>query len=422
MDSPSLLSARDDSRGIAAGRFQLAGVLLLGLLLLAGVIYSVLLPPVARFTDEQEYLKLSANLLHGPGFSLDGVHLTAARPPGYAFFLAAVRLLGGEFVLARVVQFFLLGGTIYLVARLGSNGGKNLAGVLLVTLLVICYPVLFYTCATLYPQTLAGFLFIAALSCLLATPGGWTADLAAGVLFGFLILVAPTFLLTMAVVLAMAWIFRLIRWPKAALVFLFAMLIVSTWTMRNAVCLNHFVPVATNSGLNFLEGNNPNATAEAAANVGMEPYYEKAGKLQLNEFQRDRFYREAAFAWIEAHPADALLLYFEKVANFFNVRNAYSSESQAEVAPWKQIVLAAGYLLLLGLLAWRLAGWRKFPLTPRDKLFLAVYILSAFTSAIFFTRIRHRLPYDYLIIAVIASNLSARLEAWLRPGRSIDSQ
>jgi hypothetical protein len=84
--------------------------------------------------------------------------------------------------------------------------------------------------------------------------------------------------------------------------------------------------------------------------------------------------------------------------------------------------VGASYLLLLVLLAWRLIDFRRFPLTPREKLLLIVYVLSAFTSAIFFTRIRHRLPYDYLIIAVIASNLSARLEGRYASGLNGDDR
>jgi hypothetical protein len=406
--------------GPLAGRmFELAGIIFLVLFLVAGIIYSVLLPPGARFTDEQEYLKLSANLIHGPGFSMDGVHLTAARPPGYAFFLAALHLFGGGFFVFRGAQILLLGATMLLVARLGSGSG-TFAGLLFVTVLAGCYPVLIYTSATLYPQTLAGFLFILALTLMLMTRQGPAHLLASGISFGMLILVAPTFLFTMAVVLAAARILRIIRWRDAGLVILAAAIVVGSWTLRNAVCLGHFVPVSTNSGLNFLEGNNPNAHAAAAANVGMEPYYEQAGKLGLDEFQCDAFYREAAWTWIKAHPVDAFLLYLKKVAKFFNIRNVYSSQSLPEVSPWRQNVLAAGYFLLLGLLGWRLMGIRRFPLVSREKLFLAVYVLSAFTSAIFFTRIRHRLPYDFLLIAIIALNLSRRLETWFTAAPTSD--
>src|SRR5665213_1040792 len=90
------------NRGYA---LEKAGALLLFLYVLAGVIYSAVLAPVARFPDEEEYLKLSYNLLHGPGYSMDGIHLTACRPPGYAFFLAGIRAVGGGFFSFRVVQF-----------------------------------------------------------------------------------------------------------------------------------------------------------------------------------------------------------------------------------------------------------------------------------------------------------------------------
>ena len=87
---------------------------MLSLYLFAGVIYSLVLPSEARFSDEREYLQLSDNLRHGPGYSLDGIHLTASRPPGYAFFISAIESMGGNIPAIRVVQYALLGATILL--------------------------------------------------------------------------------------------------------------------------------------------------------------------------------------------------------------------------------------------------------------------------------------------------------------------
>jgi hypothetical protein len=395
-----------------------AGLLLLLVYVLAGVIYSAILSPVARFPDESEYLKLSYNLLHGPGFSMDGIHLTACRPPGYVFFLSAVRALDGDYFGFRAVQFLLLAGTAFLVYRLCSEG-ERFAGLLVVTGLVICYPVLFYTAGTLYPQTLSAFLFVGALNLLLITPRNLILNLCSGFVFGALILVVPTFLLTLGIVVLVARFLKIIRWQDVLMITLAACLVVGTWTLRNAVTFHRFVPVASNSGVNLLMGNNERATPyEAAANIGMEPYYQQNTKLGLDEFQGDQFYKDAALNWIKAHPGQALTLYFEKVLNFFNIMNVYVPGNHVEIPLWKQVLMAASYLLLLGLLGWRLGDIRRFPLIPREKLLLAVYILSAFTSAIFFTRIRHRLPYDYLIIAIIALNLSRRLEIWLTPQRA----
>ena len=77
--------------------------------------------------------------------------------------------------------------------------------------------------------------------------------------------------------------------------------------------------------------------------------------------------------------------------------------------------MGVSYIVLLALLVWRLAELKRFPLLPREKLFLIVYVLTAFTMAIFVTRIRYRLPYDYLIIAIVAMHLSRRLQLWIEP-------
>lgn len=398
--------------------WEMAGIVLLALYVTAGVIYSAVLPQVARFPDEVEYPLLSNNLLHGPGYSMDGVHLTACRAPGYAFFLAGIEAGGGGYFIFRAAQFLLLGATIILLGRLCAER-RMFAGLFITTGLVICYPLFFYMGGTLYPQIVSGFLFVLALALMLATPRGLALNLAAGGVFGSLVLVVPTFLFTLAVVLGMALLLKLVRWRDALWVTAAAALVVGAWTSRNAIVFHQFVPIASNSGANFLLGNNEEAKAnEATANYGTVPYDEQVQKLGLDEFERDRFYRDAALTWIRTHPGDALVLYLEKVLNFFNITNVYSSRIHDEVTPWKEDVMAVSYLLLLGLLGWRLLDLKQYPFVPREKLLLAVYVLSAFTSAIFFTRIRHRLPYDFLIVAVIAFYLSRRAEAWMAAKRS----
>jgi hypothetical protein len=71
--------------------------------------------------------------------------------------------------------------------------------------------------------------------------------------------------------------------------------------------------------------------------------------------------------------------------------------------------MGASYLLLLGLTGWRLVEARRgFPLMAREKLFLLIYLASAFTMAIFLMRIRLRLPYDELLMVVVAGHLCRR--------------
>ena len=57
---------------------------------------------------------------------------------------------------------------------------------------------------------------------------------------------------------------------------------------------------------------------------------------------------------------------------------------------------------LLALLVVRLMLIRRLPLTDLEVLFLSLYLAAGMAYAIFFTRIRYRLPFDWLLIALDA--------------------
>jgi len=109
--SPPVYKVRSMVPTISRLSLRTAGIILLSFYLFAGVIYSFALPTEGRFSDEKEYLQLSGNLLHGRGYSMDGVHPTAMRPPGYPLFLTAIEAMGGGMVAMRIVQYFLFAGT-----------------------------------------------------------------------------------------------------------------------------------------------------------------------------------------------------------------------------------------------------------------------------------------------------------------------
>jgi hypothetical protein len=394
---------------------DIAGVLLLFLYLLAGVIYSAHLGSQVRFADEGDFLNLSRNLLHGIGYSLDGVHLTACRPPGYPIFLSVLGALGGGIFAFRLAQFFFLGATIVLVSML-APGKKMFGGVLIVTAVVALYPALFYISGTLYAQPLSAILFILAMVLLLDSPRGWGINVITGLVFGALIFTVPTFLLTMLVTLATAWLLKIIRKRDIIIIILCASLPLIAWGARNEIYLHHFVPVASNSGLNFLVGNNRNAVADQGSDYkGMWEYYHVVVWEGMDEFQANTYYWHVGLTWIKEHPGDALVLYLKKVVNFFNFENEYGNGTNENFSIVMKLVQGFSYFLLLALLGWRLSEIKRFPLISREKLFLIVYVLSAFTSAIFLTRIRLRLPYDFLIIAVVSIHLSRYLKAWINP-------
>jgi hypothetical protein len=386
--------------------------------LAAGILYSLLLPSALRYPDESEYLALSANIVHGHGHSLDGIHPSALRPPGYSYFLAAVTAFGGGVAWIRIVQFFLIAGTILLVTRLVDETARP-PRLLIVTLLTLAYPISFYMAGTLYPQTLGSFLFLVALSLLLSRKRTLLINVATGAAFGVLVLVVPTFAFTFVVGAIMAWALKYVRVRDLVPIGFVIALTIVPWTVRNYLAFHRFVPIASISGANLLIGNCETTIPNGGSgNIDHGHYDDEADALGLDEFDRDRFYRDAALTWIRNNPGRAFVLYLEKTANFFNVVNLYDARIVGEISIWKQAANGASYLFLMALLFWRLLELKKRPLTRLEAFLLVVYGLSAFTSAIFITRIRYRLPYDYLIITIVAIHLAEKWEAW-RAGRAI---
>ena len=98
----------------------------------------------------------------------------------------------------------------------------------------------------------------------------------------------------------------------------------------------------------------------------MTPYYMLVSNAGLDEFQSNSYYWKIALDYIREHPGEALVHYFERVLNFFNIMNAYAPQNESEISPWKQIAMAGSYAFLLALLAWRFTEIRRYPLIPRE--------------------------------------------------------
>ena len=60
------------------------------------------------------------------------------------------------------------------------------------------------------------------------------------------------------------------------------------------------------------------------------------------------------------------------------------------------------YCPLLLLFVIRLFRFRAYPLQSWEVLCYLLYLQAALCYAVFFPRIRYRLPYDYLLISVVA--------------------
>ncbi len=368
------------------------------LLILAGAAYSYYLGDELRYIDEEDYHQLTVRLVQEGSYSPDGHRLTAYRPPGYPLVLAPFVFLGAGVHELRLLNFLALALSLYLLHLLMKRQEGQLASVIGI-LLFVGYPVLFYAAGTLYPQTVATCLFLLILHLLTLTSApGWKFWLG-GFLFGFLVLMVPTFIFALFVWAAWYWIMHKRQGMKKALIaVLSALVIISLWTIRNYSVYGTFVFISTNSGMNLFIGNSENAKPNSGLNLALSQYDDQIKKM--NEVERDAFYRAKALHWMSENKMAALKLYCLKVLNYFNYRNELYTSSEA--SPVNNLIMLITWGPLLFLFVCRLLFIGKFKPSSFEMLLLALYLGSAFFHAIFFTRIRFRLPFDPLLIMVVA--------------------
>jgi hypothetical protein len=382
-ESPApVMVASEGSDG--GGRHRVVVVVLALVVVGAGLLSVALLGNELRYPDERDYLRLTHHLVEDGRFAIH-TRPTASRPPGYPFLLAPFVALGVGTAPLRLVNFACLAGAAYAAFRLvrlvaprnyayGAAAG------------VVAYPFSLYTAGTFYPQVPSALALIAGVFFLYRGVEQGRRGLlsvgAGGLLLGVSVLMVPNHA--------------------------FLVLIAAVWAAL--VQFDEVVLISTNGGLNLLLGNSEDAGANSGVNVDIERY--EAEGRRLDEFERDRYYRDAAIDWVQDNPGAAATLYLRKVANYFNFRNDLYVDEEA--SPLKDFVGAVSYLPLLAILAARLALVRRFPLTRLEGLIVALYLSNALFLAAFFTRVRFRLPLDLLLIAGLCVFAARAMPEWRR--------
>jgi 4-amino-4-deoxy-L-arabinose transferase-like glycosyltransferase len=362
---------------------------------IAGALYSLYLGGTLDFADEREYISIASNLALRGVFSLDGIHPTAYRPPGYPFLLAAFIKLGAGVMLLRLVNFAFLIGTIVLIYILAIRICSKEAG-MISAVLVLCYPVLFYTAGTLYPQTLAGLLFILAVIPFASSRVELKRCTLSGLTFGLLVLTVPTFVFALSV--SAAWlVFSTIKTGlrNAVVLLSSAAIMILPWTVRNYAQFGDFVFVSLNSGTNLLLGNSEFTTANSGVKANIRQY---SNNFNLNEIELDKHYRIEALKFIKENKIHSLKLYLLKVANYFNYDISTATAARTIAAQDMIMLVSYGFLLFIAFI--RLSYARTYKFSQFEALLVLLYVLNALFSAVFFTRIRFRLPFDLLLIIV----------------------
>jgi hypothetical protein len=360
-----------------------------------------------RYGDEQQYHNLAVSVMHGHGFvNVDGSP-TAFRPPGYPFVLMTIYTITEQPIAAKILNVLLLGA---LILSLGAIATRiKPAAINLVPYLVLACPILIYVTSVLYPQIL-GSVMLAIVVLILTRKNVSLKDFGiAGVIYGLLCLAIPSFLM----VLPLFGLYLLINhWPltKASLtqlvqqgcILIVAILVVlAPWTIRNYVTFGQLVPISSITGLNLMFGNSALTTPNSGVNLDIWSQCPAAAPDVMEEVVRDNHLKDCAIRWIKENPADAAKLYVGKVINYFNYRNEVATQS--EVASWRDWLSFSTYYPLLVAAVIRLTMVRRLPLIAEERLIYLLYFGNAFISAVFFTRVRFRIPFDALLIPVVAA-------------------
>jgi len=168
-------------------------LVLVMLVFFAGLFFIIPTGDILHYPDESNYVRLAESLIGKGAYLRIAGKLTAYKAPGYPLLLSMVFHLWNSPMAAKIINAAALAGTAYLLALIAAEVIPE--GSLFASLLVLFYPVYFYTADTLYPQTLGAFLFSAVLFLLIRLPGSRLIYAISGFLFGLLVLMIPVFLL-----------------------------------------------------------------------------------------------------------------------------------------------------------------------------------------------------------------------------------
>jgi 4-amino-4-deoxy-L-arabinose transferase-like glycosyltransferase len=300
------------------GWIPVAALLLLALTVRVGFVAAT--SDYRPVKDGRDYDRYALSIAHGDGYPRSGPERrpTAYRPPGYPFFLGGVYALAGEtedrWAAARLVQAGLGTIAVLLIGLIAAQlWGRREALVALAIGAV--FPPLVIVGEALMSESLALPLVLGAVAAVLRQRGapGVRWAVVAGVLLGLATLTRPNCLL-LALPLAFAVAAphpRLNRRGLAPVAALFAAaaLAIAPWSVRNALAMDHFVPVTTEVG-NTLAGTYndvsrtdpdfPGAWREPSRVRDFAPLY--ARRSELSEPAFDRELRSAAADYVAERP------------------------------------------------------------------------------------------------------------------------
>ncbi len=412
--------------------------------------------PPTGLSDPTIYLEAGASIAEGRGYTSLLGEATAYYPPGYPFFVGGVTRIAVAVGLAEhvpavlgVVQAFFGGVTaaavLWLAWRLVQPWGTRSAQVAGVAagLAVALWPNLVVHSGLVLSETLFLMLYAVLLVGLMewssGSHDGRPAPLATVVVVSAALAtwVRPQSTLLLVPAVAVAWLAgRLDRrrlMLGVAWLVLGVVVAVGPWTVRNAMVLDAFVPMSTNTGDNLCIGFNDDAdgTFDITEQCATDGRYVDGPAVEV---ARDEELRARAIDWILDHPGDVPQLAVRKLAATFLLDtdglaawesygdDPHLGETRRAVARW--VANLAWWALAAGAVAGGVMAARDVRTRVGALVLFAAAATTIVTPALFFGDERFKMPIAPVVAVLfgvaVARALRSREVQGIRSARSDD--
>ncbi len=371
------------------------------------------------FNDTFFYHRTADLLAHGHGFSSSVGVPTAQWPPAWPFTLSLLYRVFGPHPLAGEVFNALLGAvTVPMLYALALRAfGRAEARVAAVALALLPGQILWtdvLLAETLYTFVLVGFWLLVAY----LPRRAWAVALL-GLAIGIATLTRGEGLLLLPALLAVWWpeLPRRVLAQRAAVLVAVAAVVVIPWSIRNAVVMDAFIPLSSNSSTTLWSGHNPGATgAQVYAGRDLLNRIPQHGKER--EVQEAKLLRREALRYMRTHPGRELELIPLKLLNlargdswameWVNAGDPGKRPFGAELGTPVRVLADSTFFALLAamigslVLLWR-ALWRNRLVRGVLVLFAGSLVLYGF---VYYGNYRYRAPLEPLMILVAAPLLA----------------
>ncbi|MCD6219864.1 glycosyltransferase family 39 protein [Candidatus Calescamantes bacterium] len=338
--------------------------------------------------DEDTYLKMAETIKRGKGLAYP--HVTASMPPVYPYFVVLITSLPfNDFVEIRFLQ-SILGGILALLIFILSKEIFNKRTALLSTLIYSFYPTLIFFTGLILSETFYTFLtFLFLLSLyFLYKHSSWKWIVLSGISGALSSLTRPSTISLIPFLYLFIILFLLRKRRRIVPVLLSLLLLAITyspWVVRNWIVFHHFILTTTDGGWVLYSGNNP-MNRSGGGIEGIDVKFPEEAK-NLNEIERDQYFKKKAIEFIRSHPKEFILLSFKKFSRLWRL---YPSPTSGYDQRRFILTMLFSYGILLPFaITGFLLSFRNFQQTFFLSLPLIIFTL---THMVFIGSIRYRVP------------------------------